>query len=185
MHRPRFLVADWSQGFGIGWWLIRGEKRADIYHGGALPGYRSGLLINPASKVAVIALKNSDDSLPLSRAVMNIVSSSIDKAATARETPAAPAADLARFEGLYRDRWGGYARAVVLSGQLRIIGLDSDDIETATTTLKQIGPTRFLTQVGDSAILDVESVVDFTMDPSGRATSFTDEDGSLRLHRVE
>ena len=74
---------------------------------------------------------------------------------------------------------------VVLSGRLCIVGLDADDIETATTTLKQIGPTKFLTQVADSAIVDVESVVEFTMDPSGRATSFTDENGSLRLRRVE
>ena len=162
MHRPRFLVADWSQGFGLGWWLIRGEKRAEIFHAGALPGYRSGLLINPASKVAVIALKNSDDSLPLSRAVMKIVSGSIEKAATPPETLAAPAADLTRFEGLYRDRWGGCARVVVLSGKLRIINLDSDDIETATTTLRQIGPIRSLTQVGGSAIVDVDSVVEFT-----------------------
>jgi len=132
-----------------------------------------------------IALKNSDDSLPLNRAVMKIVSSPIAAVAAPPETPVTPAADLARFEGLYRDRWGGYARVVALSGRLRIIGLDADDIETAVTTLKQIGPTRFLTQVGNSAILDVESVVEFTMDPSGRATSFTDENGSLRLHRVE
>ena len=185
MHRPRFLVADWSQGFGLAWWLIRGEKRADIYHAGGLPGYISGLLINPASRVAVIALINSDTGLPLTRAVMKIVSGPIAASATPPETPAAPAADLARFEGLYRDRWGRYARVVVLSGKLRIINLDSEDIETAITTLKQIGPTRFLTQVGDSAIVDVDSVVEFTMDPSGRATSFTDEDGSMRLRRVE
>ena len=49
---------------------------------------RSGLLINPASKVAVIALKNSDDGLPLSRAVMNIVCRPIAAAATPLETPA-------------------------------------------------------------------------------------------------
>lgn len=185
MHRPRFLVADWSQGFGLAWWLIRGEQRAAIYHAGSVPGYRCGLLINPASKVAVIALKNSDDSLALTRPMMKIVSGPIAAAAISRETKAAVTADLTRFEGLYRSRWGGYARVVALSGRLRIIGLDADDIEAAIITLKQIGPARFLTQAGDSAFSDIESVVEFTMDPSGRATSFTEENGSYRLHRVE
>jgi D-alanyl-D-alanine carboxypeptidase len=186
MHRPRFLVADWSKGWGIGWELIRGEKRADITHLGGLPGYVSSLLISPASKVAVVLLINADDDpFELAKGAMKIVSGSIEKATTPAETPAAPAADLARFEGLYRDRWGGHVRVVALGGKLRIISLESDDIETETITLKQIGPTTFLSQAPDSADSDVESLVEFTVDPSGRATSLTRENGSDRLRRVE
>jgi CubicO group peptidase (beta-lactamase class C family) len=186
MHRPRFLVADWSQGWGLGWRLTRGEKRADIDHGGSLPGYKSRLLISPASKVAIILLINADDGpRELAGGAMKIVSEPIAKAAAPAETPAA-ATDLARFEGLYRDRSGEDTRIVALGGKLRMIGLESDDIENATTTLKQTGPTTFLTQARDSAITsDVEAIVEFTVDPSGRAKSVTVENGSYRLRRVE
>ena len=186
MHRPRFLVPDWSQGWGIGWRLARGEKRADIDHGGSLPGYKSRLLISPASKVAVILLINADDGpRELSSGALKIISGPIAKAAAPPEEPATPAADLARFEGLYRDRSGEETRVVALGGKLRMIGLESDDIDIATTTLKQTGPTTFITEARDSAITsDVESVIEFTMDGSGRAESVTVENGSYRLRRV-
>jgi len=188
MHRPRFLVADWSQGWGIGWRLTRGEKRAEIDHGGSLPGYKSVLLLDPASKVAVILLFNADDGLrSLAAGVMKIVAGPISKAAAPADTPGAPAADLARFEGLYRDRSGDYARIVVLGGKLRIIDLEVDDVEAATTTLKQIGSTRFLTEARDSVITSgVQSLVEFKLDASGRrATSVSLESGSYRLYRAE
>ena len=58
-----------------------------------------------------------------------------------------------------------------MSGKLRIIDLETDDVETATTTLKQIGPTTFRTEARDNAITSgVESLIEFTMDASGRAT---------------
>ena len=187
MHRPRFLVADWSQGWGIGWRLTRSEKRAEIDHGGSLPGYKSMLLIAPATKVAVILLFNADDGpRALAAGVLKIVAEPISKATAPADTPGAPVADLARLEGLYRDRSGSYARVVVLGGKLRIIGLEADDVDAATTTLKPIGPNKFLTEARDTAITSgVQSLVEFKLDASGRATSVSLESGAYSLHRVE
>ena len=186
MHRPRFLVPNWSQGCGIGWWLFRGEKRAEIGHYGIMPGYRSSMLINPSTKVAVIVLINADEGpLDLARGAMKIVSSSIEIGAASLEKIADPGANLAPFEGLYRDRWGSYQRVVVLGGQLRVIDLDADDIDAGTTTLKQIGPTTFISQIPDSAVFNAESIIKFKMESAGCAASFTDEDGSHLLQRVK
>jgi D-alanyl-D-alanine carboxypeptidase len=186
MHRPRFLLPDWSQGWSIGWRLTRGEKRAEIGHGGSLPGYKSSLLINPASKVAVILLINAEDGpRELAASAMKIVSGPIEKAATPPETPAA-AGDFSNFEGLYRDRSGDFARVVTIGGKLRIIAPETDDIESAMTTLKQTGPNTFLTQARDSAITSgVESVVEFAPGTSGRAASFSGENGGYRYHRAD
>jgi CubicO group peptidase (beta-lactamase class C family) len=188
MHLPRFLLPDWSEGWGIGWRLIRGEKRAAIEHGGSLPGYKSKLLIDPASRVAVIVLVNADDGPAgsLAAGAMKIVSGPIAKATEPADAPAPVRADFARFEGLYRDRSGDYVRIATIDGKLRIIALETDDVETATTTLKQTGPTTFMTEARDTAVTGgVESVVEFAVDASGRATSYTGENGSYRLYRVE
>ena len=63
---------------------MRGEKRATIEHGGSLPGYKSKLLIDPASRAAVIVLVNADDgpASDLAGGAMKIVSNPINKAAT-------------------------------------------------------------------------------------------------------
>lgn len=187
MHRPRFLVADWSQGWGIGWRLTRGEKRATIDHGGSLPGYKSILLIEPAMKVAVILLFNADDGpRALAIGALKIVAGPIGRATAPADTPGVPAADLARLEGLYQDRSGDYARIVVLGGKLRIIDLEADDVDAATTTLKKLGPTTFLTEARDNVITSgVQSLVEFKLDASGRAISVSLESGSYRLYRVE
>ncbi len=188
MHRPRFLLPDWSTGWGLGWRLLRGEKRALIEHSGSLPGYKSKVLINPASKVAVIALINAEDGAvgDLTAGMMKIVGGPIDKAAAPPEAPLKPAADLARFEGLYRDRTGEYARVVALGGKLRIITLEVDDIEAATTTLRQVGPTTFRTEAPDHVFnAGVECLVEFVTDASGRVTSVTLENGADRMRRVE
>jgi CubicO group peptidase (beta-lactamase class C family) len=187
MHRPRFLVADWSQGWGIGWRLIRGEKRAAFDHGGSLPGYKSRLLVDPASKVAVIIMINADDGpRELAGGVMKLISAAVAEARLRMETPAAPSADLARFEGLYRDRSGDQARVVVLGGKLQMIALEVDDIESAITPLKQTGPTTFLTEARDSTITSgVAATVEFIPDDSGRVTSMTLENGADRMRRVE
>lgn len=188
MHRPRFLLPDWSLGWGLGWRLGRGEKRATWEHSGSLPGYKSKVLIHPAGKVAVIVLVNADDGpvTDLAAGAMKIVSGPIDKAATPAEAPVAPAAGLARFEGLYRDRSGEYARVVVLGGKLRIVTLEADDVEAATTTLNQIGPTTFRTEAPDNAFNSgVECLVEFVVDAAGRVTAVSLENGADRMRRVE
>ena len=188
MHRPRFLLPDWSTGWGLGWRLVRGKKRALIEHSGSLPGYKSKVLINPASKVAVIALINAEDGSvgDLAAGMMKIVAGPIDKATTPPEAPVVPASDLTRFEGLYRDRTGEYARVVALGGKLRIITLEVDDIEAATTTLRQTGPTTFRTEAPDHVFNSgVECLVEFVVDASGRVTSVALENGADRMRRVE
>ncbi len=188
MHRPRWLAPDWSRGHGIGWFLFRRDDTILLGHGGSLPGYKSNLLIDPASKVAVIVLINADDGPAgeLARRVMQLVAGPIAEAAEPAEKRGKPDPDLARFEGLYRDRWGEYARVAVVGDGLRVVRLEVDDLERATTELERIGPTTFRTHVDALNMgANVEDVIEFAVDDDGRATSFTTEAGAYRYHRVE
>jgi CubicO group peptidase (beta-lactamase class C family) len=188
MHRPRFLVPDWSTGYGLGWWLNRGEKRAQIEHSGGLPGYKSRILIDPANKVAVIVLINAEDgpSHDLVRSIMKIVAAPVDKASAPSEPAAVAGPDLAQFEGTYRSSVGEHVRVVVLGGKLRLIDLDADDVDNGMTTLKRTGQNAFLTERSNEPANDEgQSVIEFQLDAKARAISFTEESGAYQWHRVE
>ena len=187
MHRPRFMVPDWSVGFGLGWWLNRGEKEAGIEHTGSLPGYKSGILIDPSNKVAIIVLIHADDApRTFARAALKIVAAPLAKASKLPEPAVVADPDLARFEGLYRTRTGRLARAAVLGGKLRLIDTENDDVEMGTTTLKRSGPNNFLTEHPNEPANDEgQTVVEFEPDASQRIVSYTTESGAYRFHRVD
>ena len=117
---------------------------------------------------------------------MDIVAGPVATAAKPVEAPVSPDPDLARFEGLYRDRWGEYARVAIVGDRLRVIRLETDDVRRATTTLERLSETTFRTHVDELNIsVDVEDIIEFTVDPAGRPMSFTTESGAYRYHRVE
>jgi len=187
MHRPHFLLADWSQGWGLGWRLTRYDAGARIDHGGALPGYRSNLLLDPSSRVGVILLINADDGpLELSTGILKLVAEPIRKAAPSPPAAApAPSQEFARFEGLYRSRVGRQVFVLAVTGGLQLLDPEADDIEVGAAMLTQTGPTSFVTQSPPSSITRfVASRVQFTLDDLGQAISFTADDGAYRYRRV-
>jgi CubicO group peptidase (beta-lactamase class C family) len=186
MHRPHFLLSDWSQGWGLGWRLTRNDAGARIDHGGSLPGYRSSLLLDPSSRVAVILLMNADDGpREMSAGILKLVAEPIRRAAAS--SPAAPAlsTDLARFAGLYRDRFGGQVYVLAVTGGLQLLDPEAADIEASAVMLRQTGPASFVTESPPGSITRaVASRVQFTLDEGGQAASFTMDDGAYRYRRV-
>jgi len=58
MHRPHFLLPDWSQGWGLGCGShATTPARASTTR--QPPGYKSSLLLDPSSRVGVILLMNA------------------------------------------------------------------------------------------------------------------------------
>jgi CubicO group peptidase (beta-lactamase class C family) len=187
MHRPHFLLPDWSQGGGLGWRLTRNDAGARIDHGGSLPGYRSSLLLDPSSRVAVILLINADDGpRELTAGVLKLVAEPIRKAAESSLAAAsAPSADLARFAGPYLDRFGGQIYVLAVTGGLQLLDPEADDIEASAVMLRQTGPVSFVTESPPGSITSaVASRIQFTLDAAGQAVSFTMDDGAYRFRRV-
>jgi len=187
MHRPHLLLADWSQGWGLGWRLTRNDAGARIDHGGSLPGYKSSLLLDPSSKVAVILLFNSEDGpRNLATGIMNLVSGPVGNAAGKDTAPRAVPASLSRFEGSYRDRWGHSLHLLVAGGRLQILDPEASDIEASATPLRQTGPTSFVTEAPATALtFGIASIVEFQLDATGSAESFTIENGGYRYYRTD
>jgi CubicO group peptidase (beta-lactamase class C family) len=187
MHRPHFLLPDWSQGWGLGWRLTRNDAGARIDHGGSLPGYRSSLLLDPSSRVGVILLINADDGpREMSAGILKLVAEPIRKAAASPPSVAkASSAKFAGFEGLYRDRFGEQVFVLAVTGGLQLLDPEAADIEASAAMLRQTGPASFVTESPPRSITRaVASRVQFTLDESGQALSFTMDDGAYRYRRV-
>ena len=187
MHRPHFLLPDWSQGWGLGWRLTRNDAGARIDHGGSLPGYKSSLLLDPSSRVGVILLMNADDGpRELSTGILKLVAEPIGKAAASPSAVApAPSAQFARFEGPYRDRSGEQVFVLAVTEGLQLLDPEAADIEVGAAMLRPTGPTSFVTESPPGSITQaVASRVQFTLDESGKAVSFTMDDGAYRYRRV-
>ena len=187
MHRPHFLLQDWSQGWGLGWRLTRNDAGARIDHGGSLPGYKSSLLLDPSSRVGVILLMNADDGpRELSTGILKLVAEPIRKAAVSPSAVAlASSAKFARFEGPYRDRSGEQVFVLAVTEGLQLLDPEAADIEVGAAMLRPTGPTSFVTESPPGSITQaVASRVQFTLDESGQAVSFTMDDGAYRYRRV-
>jgi len=187
MHRPHFLLQDWSQGWGLGWRLTRNDAGARIDHGGSLPGYKSSLLLDPSSRVGVILLMNADDGpRELSTGILKLVAEPIRKAAASPSAVAlASSAKFARFEGPYRDRSGEQVFVLAVTEGLQLLDPEAADIEVGAAMLRPTGPTSFVTESPPGSITQaVASRVQFTLDESGQAVSFTMDDGAYRYRRV-
>lgn len=187
MHRPHFLLPDWSQGWGLGWRLTRNDAGARIDHGGSLPGYKSSLLLDSSSRVGVILLMNADDGpRELSTGILKLVAEPIGKAAASPSAVApAPSAQFARFEGPYRDRSGEQVFVLAVTEGLQLLYPEAADIKVGAAMLRSTGPTSFVTESPPGSITQaVASRVQFTLDESGQAVSFTMDDGAYRYRRV-
>lgn len=187
MHRPHFLLPDWSQGWGLGWRLTRNDAGARIDHGGSLPGYKSSLLLDSSSRVGVILLMNADDGpRELSTGILKLVAEPIGKAAASPSAVApAPSAQFARFEGPYRDRSGEQVFVLAVTEGLQLLYPEAADIKVGAAMLRPTGPTSFVTESPPGSITQaVASRVQFTLDESGQAVSFTMDDGAYRYRRV-
>ncbi len=169
MQRIHWLEPEWQAGWGLAFRIQRQRGKTYFGHGGALPGYRTQLLLSPAEKVAVIVMTNADDGEPIAF---------VDKAmewlapalAQAAQPAAAPlgAADLARYTGRYRNFWGD-AQVLIHDGQLVAFNPSLLDPMPGLVTLTPVGEHSFRMASPDGYSSHSEVMV-FELDDQGRVT---------------
>ena len=108
MQRIHWLNEGWTHGWGIGFSIVRENGQTLVGHGGALQGYRTQLYLQPADKIAVIALTNGDDGNPVQYTQKGFewVAPAVKKAAAPQKKPAEDIPDWSRYVGKYRSAWG-------------------------------------------------------------------------------
>ncbi len=187
MQRVHWLRPDWRGGWGLGFGITRQGERDLVGHGGWLAGYQSALSTCPSEGLAVIALCNSDDSLPY----IGTTESVADRlwkwpAAAAAEAVRAPVPDPTpephwqAFTGRYRSHWGD-REVLILRGRLVLISPSELDPLGTRAFLDPRPDGSFRTR-SEAPFGEDGDIVRFERAPDGRVTHMrTGQNRSARM----
>lgn len=65
--------AAWTTGWGLGLQLVRAGGRRLVGHGGSMPGFVAGLLVEPATGDGALALANATSGVPVGRLTQDLL----------------------------------------------------------------------------------------------------------------
>ena len=120
MHRPHFVYPSWSGGRGLGFWLTRRENKTVVGHDGWIGAHLTRFIFNPAEKIAVIVMINTDaaSTSAIANQAYDMVGSTIVAAVTPppKKQKASPA--WRKYLGTYADPWGWEVQVLILDNQL-------------------------------------------------------------------
>lgn len=93
MHAPQVMAdpASWTMGYGLGLALFRRGDRIFAGHGGAMPGFRAGLVVHRQTRIGAVALANSGDHAEMEALALDLAEAAV-AAAEARPVAWQPGA---------------------------------------------------------------------------------------------
>lgn len=148
MHRVHWLGDDWDNGRGLGFSVWRQGDRTLVGHGGWVAGYRTQIAFDPAARVGVVVLTNSDERGPgrYVRTLFDLVVPALERAAARPDTAAPSMPEVDRYLGRYRDPSGWETDVVTLGGKLWLYDHGyppRDDPMAGLTELAPLAPDTF------------------------------------------
>lgn len=164
MHRARFVYPSFTGGRGLGFAVSRRDERNYVTHAGWIGGHRADLVVDPARRLAVVALTNADDANPalFSRKALDLFGAAIDATVAAPVKPKVADPNWSRYLGRYTDPWGWEYEALVLDGGLVLYEHnyppeeEPGDAVNALTPAPDAGPDAFRMGDGELVVFEME-----------------------------
>lgn len=180
MHRVHYLSPDRRTSWGLGFSSYQLDGREIVGHGGSCPGYRSTLMLDPASETAIaIALNAMEDPARLARKLTTILAQRLNAQDFA--PPPGAAVKLLDYAGIYDAQpWNREFAILPWAGGLASAEIANGDRSDDPARLKPIGADRFLV-VTDRG--EERDVVTFLRDDKGRVTGLERFGNFTRLVR--
>jgi CubicO group peptidase (beta-lactamase class C family) len=158
----------WGLGFGVYQEddQEKGKEKTYVGHGGACPGFRTSLRLQPDTKIAAIAMINAEGARAspwvITRAAYRIVGNAISEAVESPEKARAADPGLRRYTGLYTTVAWGEVAVVIWGDQLATVGLPTKDPVKGLTKLKKTGEHRFRRvrddgELGEEVLFELEN----------------------------
>ena len=168
MHQVHWVDPDWKQESyrGLGFEVKRQNNKTFVGHGGACPGYRTQLSLDPKDRIAVVIMVNAmglDPGLYIIRA-HQMANRALTIAMKPPDEKESRAADLESYEGLYQSAWAE-AAVVQWEGELAMLYLPSGNPLEGLVKLKHEGDHRFRHLRKDG---ELGEEILFEFDDSGR-----------------
>jgi CubicO group peptidase (beta-lactamase class C family) len=133
MYRVHYMDPNWTTSWGIGFSVRKMNEKTVVGHGGSCPGYRSQLLIDPESKVAVTFMANASgvNTGKFTREIYEIMAPALKKAAKKEDKEEADEMELkdfSKYTGTYSGSpWWGENYIFQTGDKLGRISFPSDD----------------------------------------------------------
>lgn len=164
MQRVHYITPDRETAWGLGFATYQIDGRNMVGHGGSCPGYRSTLMIDPASETAIaVAMNAMDDPGVYARGIGALLASRLT--AAIYPAPEGEALDLDSYTGIYGGQpWGPDSVILPWAGGLAWAELATGDPLGDLGRLKPLGGDRFrvVTAKGEE-----RDVVTFIRDSKG------------------
>jgi CubicO group peptidase (beta-lactamase class C family) len=165
MHRVRFVYPSFTGGRGLGFAISRRDERNYVTHAGWIGGHRADLIVDPARRLAVVALTNADDANPalFSRKALDLFGAAIDATVAAPIKAKVADPSWSRYFGRYTDPWGWEYEALVLDGGLVLYEHnyppeeEPGDGVNALTPAPDAGPNAFRMGDGELVVFEMEN----------------------------
>lgn len=118
--------AAWTTAWGLGLQLVRADGRRLVGHGGSMPGFVAGLLVEPATGDGAVALANATSGVPISRLTSELLGTLAERepALPRPWVPAAVPAELLELTGTWYWGTAGFTLAVEGADRLRLHSRD-------------------------------------------------------------
>jgi CubicO group peptidase (beta-lactamase class C family) len=146
MQRVHWLDSDWKTTRGLGFGVYRNNDVTFVGHEGSCPGYRSALMIQPDSEIAVICMANASGVSvgKYAQGVHRIVSKAIQQCLDDPDFNQLPNRNFVKFTGTYSNHpWGGEEAIIPWDGGLAMAQFPSDEPPIDLTKLIHVRDNHF------------------------------------------
>ncbi len=165
MQRVHFVDPSWQVTWGLGFEVSRNGDGTLVGHGGACPGFRTELALDPQTRIAVVFMSNAMgvDTTHFVTKAHALVAPALE-AASGKEPAPAVDPDIARYAGRYESAWGESV-FFLWQGGLATLSLPARDPLGGIEKLQHQDGTTFKRKRKDGSLAEE---LRFELDAAGR-----------------
>ncbi len=168
MQRVHWMNPDWTTSWGLGFSVYEVEGKTIVGHGGACPGYRSTLMIDPTDRYAFIVMINASGENPstYARGMRSVIQKALSGSGESPE-----GIDLETYTGTYNMQpWWGEEAILPWKGELISIGLPAENPANAFTRIRHQEGHTFRRVRKDGSLGETW---EFQVDEAGKISGYT------------
>ena len=173
MQQVHWTDPDWKTTWGLGFSVYKGSDGTKwVSHGGSCPGYRSGIQLNPKTKLAYTVMINANGTNPHKYAIaMHAILQKVKDESKNGKVAENSKKDMTDYTGYYSNQpWGSESYISSWEGKLVLLRLPSQSPAKSMIFLKHVEGDRFQKIRKDK---EPGEIIVFERDKAGKVTRYS------------